>query len=175
MHITPLHLALAALALGAPGCAPKPKEFKTTSQAKAVEKRNPAPGFTLKDVDGHSVKLADLKGKVVLLNFWATWCGPCKIEIPWFVEFQKQYKDQGFTVLGVAVDDEGWQVVRPYIASRGVNYPVMIGDDLVQQLYGGIEALPTTFVIDRQGRIAATHVGLVGKKDYADEIEQLLQ
>jgi peroxiredoxin len=152
---------------------------KTTSSASEepitpVGQRKPAPDFTLKDANGASVKLADYKGKVVLLNFWATWCGPCKLEIPWFMEFEQQYKDRDFAVLGVSFDDDGWKSVRPYIQDHKINYRIMIGSDQIGQLYGGIDALPTSFVIDRQGRIAASHTGLVDKRDYQNEILKLL-
>ncbi|MEO8661945.1 MAG: redoxin domain-containing protein [Bryobacteraceae bacterium] len=145
------------------------------AEVKPEGKRNSAPDFTLKDNDGRTVKLSDYKGKVVLLNFWATWCGPCKIEIPWFMDFEKQYKDHGFSVLGVAMDDEGWQVVRPFLSEHKVNYRVMVGDEITAQLYQGLDSLPTTFVLDRDGRIAATHVGLVSKSEYQNEITQLLK
>ncbi len=165
----------AILAFTLAGCASQAqKEFTVTNQ-KPAEKRNPAPDFALKDADGKTVKLSDYKGKVVLLNFWATWCGPCKIEIPWFIDFQKTYKDQGFTVIGVSVDDEGWEIVKPYLADKQVNYPVVVSDETVNTMYGGIEALPTTFVIDKDGKIANTHVGLVSKKEYQSDIEQLLR
>jgi peroxiredoxin len=137
--------------------------------------RKPAPGFTLKDSSGAVVKLADYKGKVVLLNFWATWCGPCQIEIPWFIEFEQKYKDRDFAVLGVSFDDDGWISVRPYMTTHKINYRVMIGSDQLAQLYGHVDALPTSFIIDRSGRIAATHVGLVDKRDYQDEILKLLE
>ena len=142
---------------------------------KAEESRNPAPEFNLKGADGAPVSLASYKGKVVLLNFWATWCGPCKIEIPWFVEFQRQYKDQGFTVVGLSVDEDGWDAVKPYAERRKINYPTAIVDQSLLQAYGGIESLPTTFIIDKQGRIAATHVGLVNKATYQKAIETLIQ
>ncbi len=141
---------------------------------KASKERNPAPDFELMDVTGKPVKLSDFKGKVVLLNFWATWCGPCKVEIPWFIEFEQKYKDQGLVVLGVSMDEEGWAMVKPYLESAKVNYRVVIGTDRVGTLYGGVESLPTTFMIDRDGKIASTHIGLVGKKEYSDEINQLL-
>lgn len=136
--------------------------------------RKPAPDFSLKDASGASVKLSDYRGKVVLLNFWATWCGPCKVEIPWFIEFQQQYKDHGFVVLGVAMDEEGWDAVKPYMTDRKLNYRVLLGNDSVTQLYGGVDSLPTTFVIDKEGRIASAHVGLVAKNEYLGEIQSLL-
>jgi cytochrome c biogenesis protein CcmG/thiol:disulfide interchange protein DsbE len=139
-----------------------------------VEKRKQAPDFTLKDADGKPVKLSDYKGKVILLNFWATWCGPCKIEIPWFMDFETRFKDRGFAVLGVSTDEEGWEVVRPYIERQKVNYRMVIATEEVAQLYGGVESLPTSFILDREGRIASAHVGLVSKKEYQDDIEQLL-
>jgi thiol-disulfide isomerase/thioredoxin len=117
---------------------------------------------------------SDYKGKVVLLNFWATWCGPCKIEIPWFIEFNKTYKDRGFAVLGVSLDDDGWKSVKPYIAEKKIDYTVVVGNDQVSKSYGDVESLPTTFIIDRDGRIAFVHMGLVGKDTYGEEIRSLL-
>jgi peroxiredoxin len=141
---------------------------------KPEKERKLAPDFTLKDSTGASVKLSDYRGKVVLLNFWATWCGPCKIEIPWFIEFEQSYKDRKFAVLGVSLDDDGWESVKPYLQSNKINYRVMVGTDQLSQLYGGVDSLPTTFVLDREGRIAAHHVGLVSKGDYQHDIESLL-
>jgi thiol-disulfide isomerase/thioredoxin len=136
--------------------------------------RKPAPAFELKDSMGRAVKLADYHGKVVLLNFWATWCGPCKIEIPWFVEFEQKYKDKGFAVLGISLDEEGWDVVKPYLETTKVNYRILVGDDIVAQLYGGVDSLPTTFLIDRAGRIANIHIGLVSKSEYQKDLDVLL-
>ena len=145
------------------------------ASVKPDKDRKDAPDFTLKDADGKVVHLSDYKGKVVLLDFWATWCGPCKIEIPWFMEMQRKHKEQGFEVLGVAMDDEGWEAVKPFLTELGVNYRVVIGNDATAQLYGGVDALPTTFLIDRTGKIAAVHIGLVPKKDFQDGVEELLQ
>jgi len=155
------------------GCS-SPRGVKAES-LKPDKDRRPAPEFALKDADGKTVRLEDYKGKVVLLDFFATWCGPCKIEIPWFMEFERKHKDKGFSVLGVSMDDEGWEVVKPFLAGLGVNYRVVIGNDSTAQLYGGVDALPTTFLIDRSGKIAAVHIGLASKKDFEDGVEQLLQ
>ncbi len=137
--------------------------------------RKVAPDFVAKDTRGADLKLSDYRGKVVLVNFWATWCGPCRIEIPWFVEFEKSYSDRGFTVIGVSMDEEGWEAVKPFIAQQRVNYPVVIGTDALTQAYGDISSLPTTFLIDREGEIAARHVGLVSKSAYESEIASLLR
>lgn len=136
--------------------------------------RKPAPNFTLKDASGANVELSAYRGKVVLLNFWATWCGPCEMEIPWFEQFEQQYKSRGFEVVGVSMDDDGWPAVKPFIVEKKINYRILLGNDSVTQLYGGVDALPTTFMIDREGRIADVHVGLAGKEEYANEIQSLL-
>ena len=157
------------------GCSSEPRYVKASSQVKPVTDRKPAPEFALKDADGKTVRLEDYKGKVVLLDFFATWCGPCKIEIPWFMEMERRNKDKGFSVLGVSMDDEGWEVVKPFLAELGVNYRVVIGNDATAQIYGGVDALPTTFLIDRNAKIAAVHIGLASKKVFEDGIQQLLQ
>jgi len=149
-------------------------EKKANAQMRPSNERHAAPDFTLMDVTGKPVKLSDFKGKVVVLNFWATWCGPCKVEIPWFIEFEQKFKDQGLVVLGVSMDEDGWPTVKPYLEQAKVNYRVVIGSDRVGEMYGGVESLPTTFMIDKEGKIAKTHIGLIGKREYLDEINQLL-
>jgi peroxiredoxin len=153
----------------------EPRSSRLAASVREGTGRHPAPDFALKDADGRMVHLTDYRGKVVLLDFWATWCGPCKIEIPWFEDFQRKSQDKGLVVLGVSMDDDGWQSVKPFLARMKVNYRVVLGNDQTAQLYGGVDALPTTFLIDRQGKIATVHVGLANRKDFENEIEQLLQ
>jgi thiol-disulfide isomerase/thioredoxin len=165
--------ASAALAFLLASCS-RPSSLPT-GELKSAGQRKLAPNFSLKDADGNAVNLTDYRGKVVLVNFWATWCGPCEAEIPWFIEFEKKYKDQGFAVLGVSMDDDGWKSVRPYVASHKINYRIMIGSEVVSQQFGEIDSLPTSFMLDREGRIASNHVGLVDKVDYQNEIVKLLE
>ncbi len=177
MRLTRLSAAFAAALLAAcfaAGCS-RSKPAPPKASAQADKGRKPAPDFTLKDADGKTVRLADYHGKVVLLDFWATWCGPCRIEIPWFTEMERKNKDKGFAVLGVAMDDEGWKVVKPFMAELKMNYRVILGNDETAQKYGGIDALPTTFLIDKQGRIASVHVGLADRKEFEDGVQNLLQ
>ena len=148
---------------------------KAILEAREVKASKTAPDFTLSNAKGERLSLASYKGKVVLLNFWATWCGPCKVEIPWFIEFQNTYQAQGFTVLGVSMDEEGWKAVNPFVLSEKINYPIVLGNEQVNMLYGGIEALPTTLVIGRDGKVAYLHAGLISKSEYQKEITGLLK
>jgi len=176
--VSPLRPTAAIAAALLVGCFVQGCSSERSVRAATVKpdhERKPAPDFALKDADGKVVRLSDYRGQVVLLDFWATWCGPCKFEIPWFMEMQRKQKDRGFTVLGVSMDDDGWEVVKPFISRIGVNYRVLMGNDQTAQLYGGIDALPTTFLIDREGRIASVHVGLGDRRDFEDGVEQLLQ
>ncbi len=166
--------ALTGALLGLAGCSSAPVEEPLEVNIKPLAQRQTAPKFELKDANGATVTPAEYKGKVVLLNFWATWCVPCKAEIPWFQEFDKKFKDRGFAVLGVSLDEEGWNVVKPYVEERKIAYRMVIGSEEVSTLYGGIDSLPTTFMIDKEGKIAAVHTGLVSKATYQKEIEDLL-
>ncbi len=135
----------------------------------------PAPEFELDSIDGKKFRLADLKGKAVLLNFWATWCAPCKIEMPWFVELQKQYGPQGLQVVGVAMDADSPDEVKKFVAELGVNYPILLGNDKVGDLYGGIQGLPTTFYIGRDGKLVARALGLVSHREIEQNIQAALK
>jgi thiol-disulfide isomerase/thioredoxin len=133
-----------------------------------------AHDWELKDLAGKTVKLSDFKGKVVILDFWATWCPPCRAEIPHFVELQKQYGDQGLVVIGMSLDEGGPNVVSSFAKEQGINYPVVIGNQDIATQYGGIEGIPTTFVIDGDGKIVSKHVGFTDKSVFEDEIKKLL-
>jgi cytochrome c biogenesis protein CcmG/thiol:disulfide interchange protein DsbE len=132
-------------------------------------------GFTLNDLDNKPVKLSSLKGKVVLLDFWATWCGPCKIEIPWFIEFQQKYGKDGLQVVGVSVDDT-LDKLKPYAARMKMNYLVLQGlnQDALQDAYGPLFGIPVTVLISRDGKMCKKHVGLSSKDAFEREIKSLL-
>ena len=173
MKLTTVVLLVAAIAAVLSSCS----RSQAPCVAKKVESQpnlKQAPDFSVKDENGATVKLADYRGKVLLLNFWATWCGPCKIEIPWFMQFEQQYKNKGFEVLGVAMDDDGWKAVKPYASDHKMNYRVVLGNDSMATAYGGVDALPTTFIINQDGKILTSHVGLVNRDDYVNEIQSLL-
>jgi len=133
-----------------------------------------APDFTLESLDGKSVRLSDLRGKAVLLNFWATWCVPCKIEMPWFVDLQREYGAQGLQIVGVAMDDASNEDIAKFAKDMGVNYPILIGKEAVGDQYGGIPALPETFFIGRDGKIVDKILGLKGKGDIEEDIRRTL-
>jgi cytochrome c-type biogenesis protein len=133
-----------------------------------------APDFSLESLDGKTMRLSDLRGKAVLLNFWATWCGPCKIEMPWFVDLQNKYGSQGLQIVGVAMDDASKEDIAKFAKDMGVNYPILIGKESVGDQYGGVPALPETFVIGRDGKIVDKIIGLKGKGEIEDDIKKAL-
>jgi cytochrome c biogenesis protein CcmG/thiol:disulfide interchange protein DsbE len=147
---------------------------RAAGPALLVTKSSPAPDFTLDSLDGKSMRLSDLRGKAVLLNFWATWCGPCKIETPWLVELQNQYGSQGLQVVGVEMGDDGKDEITKFTKDMGVNYPVLIGKEAVGDAYGGVPALPETFFIGRDGKIVDKIIGLKGKAEIEDSIKKAL-
>jgi cytochrome c biogenesis protein CcmG/thiol:disulfide interchange protein DsbE len=130
--------------------------------------------FAATDADGVEFRLSDHMGKVVLLNFWATWCRPCKEEIPWLVELQRDYGSMGLAVIGVSMDDGGWKAVRPFIAAEKINYRVAIGDSALAKEYGGVESLPQSLLISRKGGVLLKHTGITSKAQYEREIVRAL-
>ena len=134
-----------------------------------------APSFTLRNTAGQRVSLSDYKGKAVLINFWATWCAPCKIEMPWFIDLQKQYEAQGFTIIGISEDDvKDHPAVLKFKEKIGVNYPILLGDDAVSKAYGGLEFLPTSYYVGRDGRITEETAGLASKDVIEAHIKKAL-
>ncbi len=141
------------------------------------------PTIAMKDLNDRDVTLAQYKGQVVLVNFWATWCEPCKIEIPWMIEFQKKYSSRGFTILGVSMDEEGKKVINPFLEKErfdvdgqkeAVNYPILVGNDSIADKFGSLVGLPTSMLFTRDGKKVKTIVGLVNHDDIAKAIEGLL-
>jgi thiol-disulfide isomerase/thioredoxin len=143
-----------------------------------------APDFTLEDLSGKKVSLASYRGKAVLINFWATWCGPCKIETPWLVELRNQYAAKGFEILGVSLDDldtddkkmlaEEKRDIAKFAAQEHMQYPVLIDGGSIDKPYGGLDALPTSYFVDRTGKIVAAQLGLTSKDDIEGNIQKAL-
>ena len=152
-------ILLAAVALAAVFIKQDSAKDKGTAKAADGDKPSamriglPAPKLVLKDLNGKTVNLEELKGKVVIVDFWATWCQPCTIMIPWFIEFRNRYGSQGLEVVGVAMDDEGIEAVKPYAEQAKMNYMILLGNEDTAQAWGGIFGLPTSFIIDRDGKV----------------------
>ncbi len=142
-----------------------------------------APEITLKDLDGKDLSLTQYKGKVVLVNFWATWCDPCRVEIPWLIEMEQKYSARGFTVLGIAMDEEGAKVVTPFVnrerfevngAQSQMNYPIVIGDDAAADKFGGLLGYPTSVLVSRDGKIIKRITGIISYEEMSKAIESQL-
>ena len=135
----------------------------------------PAPEFALQSLDGKTIRLSDLRGKAVVVNFWATWCQPCRVEMPWFVELQKQYGPDGLQILGINADeDTSADELGKFAKGMGVNYPVLLGKEEVAQAYGGIQFLPVTVYVDRDGNVVDKVFGLKGRGEIEDDIKKAL-
>ena len=160
-----LILTLCALVLGS---------CLTTFAADGANEKMVAPDFQLKSLEGKTIKLSDYKGKVVVLNFWATWCPPCREEIPDLVSLQKQYAAQGLVILGVSMDEGGPARVASFAKKFGINYPIVMGDEKTSAAYGGIEALPTTFIINRKGNVVDGLQGGTDRAGFEEKIKPVL-
>ena len=136
--------------------------------------RKRAPDFELKNAAGQTVRLSDYAGKVVLVDFWATWCGPCKSSIPWMNELSEKYGANGFTVIGISMDEDGWRVVKPFAEKMKISYPILLGSKRAAYLYGDVDALPVAFFVDRNQRVAAIHSGAASRKEFEKIIKALL-
>jgi cytochrome c biogenesis protein CcmG/thiol:disulfide interchange protein DsbE len=130
-----------------------------------------APEFSLESLEGQTVHLADFRGKAVLLNFWATWCQPCKIEMPWLEQMQQQYGPEGLQIVGIAMDDASKEDIAKFTKEMGVNYPILLGKESVGDAYGGVQFLPSTFFIDRNGKIVDRVFGLKSRSEIEDDIK----
>lgn len=133
-----------------------------------------APGFTLKDLKGNEVSLSDFSGKLVFVNFWATWCPPCRAEIPGFIKMYDKYRDQGLEIVGISTDQNGKEIVKQFVNKNGVNYPVLMFDSKIISDYGGISAIPTTFIVNQKGEIVNKFVGFPGDEAFEKEIQKWL-
>ena len=167
-------MKLLALVLAVSGIATAADQKFLSAPLQPAADRKPAADFTLKNASNETVKLQDYRGKVVLLDFWATWCTGCKQEIPWFSEFQARYGPQGFAVVGVSLDEGGWKVLKPFLIEHKIPYQMVLGDESTAKGYG-IESMPDTFLIDQQGLIAAAYIsGLVNRENIETNIKALL-
>lgn len=158
-------------------------DSKSGKSSAALGVSSPAPDFSLNTLDDSKATLSQYKGKVVLINFWATWCDPCRDEIPMLIDFQEKYGPRGFVVLGVAMDDEGKSVVAPFLEkerfqvggkSVPINYPILLGDEATSQKYGGLIGFPTSFLIDREGKISQRIIGQLHYDEINPSIQSLL-
>ena len=144
------------------------------AQSATPQSGKKAPEFSLKSADGRTITLSELRGKVVLVNFWATWCGPCRAEMPGFEEAYKKLKSKGFEIVGISLDRQGWADVTPFLKNVRVTYPIVIGYQNLVEAYGNFDAIPTSFLIDKQGHIVEQHIGYMSKEDLEKKVNSLL-
>jgi len=167
-------LGLLAIVVAIMLVAPRFVKHRPKTSFSVAAKGQAAPEFVLKDINGQQVKLSDFRGKAVVLNFWATWCPPCKTEIPWFEDLAEKYKGQGLQVVGVALDDASDEDIAKFAREMKMNYPVLLGKEETSDLYGGVQMLPTTFYIDRNGKITDHVLGLVSRKEIEENAVKAL-
>ena len=133
-----------------------------------------APNFSLRTAEGKTIELQNLQGKVVVINFWASWCPPCRSEIPGLLEVYRKYRPKGLEIVGISLDRDGWRKVSPLVRELNIDYPVVMGNDDVVHAYGGIRSIPTTIIIDRDGKIIYRVVGLLDRQRFEDEVREVL-
>ena len=151
-------------------------EIGETEESAVTEKEwGDAPDFTLPDLEGNSLTLSDFLGKVIILNFWATWCPPCREEIPDFVQLYDKYEDEGLLIIGVNLDRGDTRAVKQFSKDYEINYPIVSGNVNVTQEYGGIRGIPTTFIIDRKGDIKEKYVGYQPRATFENAVIRLLE
>jgi peroxiredoxin len=167
-------VAAGAVALALSGSSARLYRSGLSDGLQPANERRAAPDFALQDSSGKTISLKDLSGKVVLLNFWATWCGGCKQEIPWYMEFAGKYQKAGLVVIGASMDDDGWKSVKPFIEEKKLNYPIVIADQSLADKYR-LDNMPLSVLIDARGRIADSHAGVVDKDGWEKEIQALLK
>jgi thiol-disulfide isomerase/thioredoxin len=176
-------IALLLLMVWADRKFPAAKPSANTSSTSSTSGDAALPTVIMKDLNDREVSLSQYKGQVVLVNFWATWCAPCKVEIPWMIEFQKKYSSRGFTILGVSMDEDGKTAINPFLEKErfdvngqkeSMNYPILLGNSAIADKFGGIVGLPTSMLFTRDGKKIKTIVGLVNHDDIAKSIESLL-
>jgi len=162
----------------------QPRKGQVNLRVPDAKDAKPAPQLTLKDLDGKEVSLEQYRGKVVLVNFWATWCEPCQVEIPWLIEMQQKYSAQGFTILGIAMDEDGASIVTPWVhkerfdvngTKSAMNYPIVIGNDAAADKFGGLLGYPTSVLISRDGKILKRITGIITPDEISTSIETQLQ
>ena len=166
------------------GCRPTDEDPQTSPLRTLPEQAGPvvlggdtlavAPDFRLPRLDGGTLRLSDYRGRVVLLNFWATWCPPCRAEIPDLVELQRTWAAEGLEVIGVSLDEEGFEAVRPFAEAYDINYPLVVDDGTVAAQFGSLYGLPTTLVLDKEGRIVQRVIGLFPTEQMRPTLEALL-